>query len=154
MGLFSLVCGIIGLAAAVKLSAVLATHMKSDLHMAGRWLPIVAFILIFIGVLLIIRLVGKLLEKALELVLLGWINRLGGILFFLIFYLSVYSIVLFYGAQSKLISQEAINHSNYYSWIAPFGPGIIRFITGFIPYGQDMFTALEGFFGKIAREIR
>ncbi len=59
LALFSMVCGLIGLAAAVKLSAVLATHMKSDLHMSSRWLPVIAFILVFVLVLMIIRWVGK-----------------------------------------------------------------------------------------------
>jgi membrane protein required for colicin V production len=154
LGLFSLVCGLIGLAAAVKLSAVVATHMKSYLHVTGRWLPVIAFILVFILVLLIIRWAGRLLERLVKLVLLGWLNKLGGILLFLILYLSVYSIVLFYGTKTQVISKHAINDSHFYSMIAPFGPAVIRFITGFIPYGQDMFIALEGFFDKIARDIR
>src|ERR1700712_953711 len=94
LALFSMVCGLIGLAAAVKLSAVLASHMKSDLHMTSRFLPVIAFILVFVLVLLMIRWAGKLLEKLVEMVLLGWLNKLGGMLLFLILYLSVYSVVL------------------------------------------------------------
>src|SRR5664279_1007810 len=150
LALFSMVCGLVGLAAAVKLSAVLATHMKSDLHMTSRWLPVIAFVLVFVMVLLIIRWAGKLLEKLVQLVLLGWLNKLGGILLFLILYLAVYSIILFYGTKVQVISKQAVNDSHLYSLIAPLGPGVIRFITGFIPYGHDMFHALEGFFDKMA----
>ena len=78
LGLFSMVCGLIGLAAAVKLSAVLATHMKSDLNLSGRWLPVIAFILVFILVILVIQWIGRLLEKLISLVLLEWLNKLGG----------------------------------------------------------------------------
>jgi membrane protein required for colicin V production len=153
MALFSMVCGLIGLAAAVKLSAVLATHMKSDLHVTSRWLPVIAFILVFVMALLIIRWAGKLVEKLVQLVLLGWLNKLGGILLFLILYLAVYSIILFYGTKIQFISKRAVSDSHFYSLIAPFGPGVIRVITGFIPYGHDMFHALEGFFDKIAHNI-
>ena len=153
VALFSLVSGLIGLAAAVKFSAVVATHMKSDLHMSNRWLPVIAFILVFIMMLLIIRWAGKMLEKILQLVLLEWLNKLGGILLFVLLYLSIYSIVLFYGTQTKIISKQAMDDSHIYSLIAPFGPAVIRLITGFIPYGQDMFIALEGFFDKITRNI-
>jgi membrane protein required for colicin V production len=154
LALFSVVCGLIGLAAAVKLSAVLATHMKSDLHLTSRWLPVIAFILVFVLVILIIHWVARLLEKLIKLVLLEWLNKLGGILLFLLLYLSVYSIILFYGTKTQFISKQAVEESHFYSLIAPFGPAVIRFITGFIPFGQDMFTALEGFFDKIARDIR
>ncbi|HEY4936558.1 MAG TPA: CvpA family protein, partial [Puia sp.] len=107
LGLFSTVCGLIGLAAAVKLSAVLATHMKSDLHMTTRWLPVIAFILVFVLVIIVIRWAGRLLEKLIKLILLGWLNKLGGILLFLILYLSVYSIILFYGTETQIISKHA-----------------------------------------------
>jgi membrane protein required for colicin V production len=150
---FSLVCGLIGLAAAVKLSAVLAAHMKSGLHMSSRWLPVIAFILVFVIVVLIIRWSGKLLEKLISLAMLGWLNKLGGILLFTLLYLSVYSIILFYGTKTRIITHRAVENSHIYSLIAPFGPAVIRFITGFIPYGQDMFTTLEGFFDKIAQSV-
>jgi membrane protein required for colicin V production len=153
LAFFSMICGLVGLAAAVKLSAVLATHMKSDLHMTSRWLPVIAFILIFVLVILIIRWAGKLLEKLVQTIMLGWLNKFGGILLFLILFLSVYSILLFYGTKTQVISKQAVDDSHFYSLIAPFGPGVIRFITGFVPVGHDMFKALEGFFDKIARDI-
>jgi len=151
---FSLVCGLIGLAAAIKLSAVLAIHMKSDLYMTSRWVPIMAFVLVFMLVILMVQWAGRLLEKMISLTLLGWLNKLGGILLFILLYLSIYSIILFYGTRSQLITRRAVADSHVYSLIAPLGPAVIRFITGFIPYGQDMFTALEGFFAKIARAIQ
>jgi membrane protein required for colicin V production len=153
LALFSMLCGLIGLAAAVKLSAVLATHMKSDLHMTSRWLPVFAFVIVFVFVILIIRWAGRLLEKLIKMVLLEWLNKLGGILLFLVLYLSVYSVILFYGTKTQIISKQMMGNSQFYSLIAPFGPAVIRFITGFIPFGQDMFVALEGFFDRIARNI-
>jgi membrane protein required for colicin V production len=153
LALFSMLCGLIGLAAAVKLSAILATHMKSDLHMTSRWLPVFAFIIVFVFVIIIIRWAGRLLEKLIKMVLLEWLNKLGGILLFLVLYLSVYSVILFYGTKTQIISKQMMGNSQFYSLIAPFGPAVIRFITGFIPFGQDMFVALEGFFDRIARNI-
>lgn len=153
LGLFSMICGLIGLAAAVKLSAVLAIHMNKDLHMSSRWLPVIAFVLVFILVVLLIHWTGRILESIVKLALMGWLNKLGGILLFIIFYGSIYSIILFYGTNTPFIGKQAINDSHFYSLIAPFGPKVIRFITGFVPYGEDMFTALEGFFDKIAHSI-
>jgi len=154
LGLFSMVCGLMGLAAAVKLSAVLATHMKDDLHMSSQWLPVIAFILVFVLVILVIQWSGRLLESLVKMVLLEWLNKLGGIGLFIILYLSIYSIILFYGTQTQIICKQAVNDSHFYSLVAPLGPQVIRFITGFIPFGQDMFAALEGFFARIARDIR
>jgi membrane protein required for colicin V production len=148
-----MVCGLIGLAAAVKLSAVLAAHMKSDLDLSGRWLPVIAFILVFILVVLIVQWTGRLLEKLVSLVFLEWLNKLGGILLFMILYLSIYSIILFYGTQTQFFTKQAVDKSHIYSLIAPFGPAMIRLVTGFIPFGRDMFHTLEVFFDQIARDI-
>ena len=153
LAVFSLVCGLIGLAAAVKLSAILALHMKSDLHVTSRWLPLIAFILIFLMVVVIISWAGRLIEKLVKWVLLEWLNKLGGILLFLVLYLAFYSIILFYGTEMGIISKHTVSVSRFYHLLAPFGPAVIRFITRFIPFGQDMFTALEGFFGAIAHDI-
>jgi len=153
LGLFSMVCGLIGLAAAVKLSAVLATHLQGDLHLSSRWLPVLAFILVFVLVILIIQWSGRLLEGLVKLIFLEWLNKLGGIVLFTVLYLSIFSIVLFYGTKTQFISKRAVDDSHFYSLIAPLGPQVIRFITGFIPFGQDMFTALEGFFDQIARDV-
>ena len=154
LGLLSLVCGLIGLAAAVKLSSILAIHMKGSLHLSNRWLPVVAFFIVFILVILLIQGLGRILERLVNLVLLGWLNKLAGIGLFIILYLSVYSIILFYGTKTGFISKPPIRDSHFYTLIAPIGPTIIRFITGFIPWGQDMFTTLEGFFGEVANNIR
>jgi membrane protein required for colicin V production len=153
LAVFSLVCGLIGLAAAVKLSAVFAIHMKSDLHITSRWLPLIAFILVFVLVIILISWTGRLVEKLIKWVLLEWLNKLGGILLFIVLYFSVYSIILFYGTETGFISKRAANESSYYHLLAPFGPGVIRFITHFIPFGKDMFSALEGFFDTIAHDI-
>jgi membrane protein required for colicin V production len=151
---FSLICGLIGLAAAVKLSAVVADRMGSDMHLAGRWVPIIAFVLVFVLVLLLVRWGALLLKKITSVVLLGWLDKLGGILFYLILYVSIYSIVLFYGARAGIISKHSIELSGIYSTIAPLGPEIIRFITGFFPFGKDMFNTLEAFFEKLSHKVQ
>ncbi len=106
LALFSLVCGLIGLAAAVKLSAVLATHMKSTLHMTSRWLPVLAFILVFLLVIWIIHLAAKMLEKLIRLILLEWLNKLGGILLFIL--------ALYFNIQYPPV----LWHPNAYYWKA------------------------------------
>ena len=54
LALFSVICCLVGLAAAVKLSALVAAHMGSDLKISSRWLPVIAFIFVFIVVALLI----------------------------------------------------------------------------------------------------
>jgi membrane protein required for colicin V production len=153
LALFSVICCLLGLAAAVKLSAVVAAHLESDLQVSSRWLPVIAFIIVFLIVAILVRWAANLLEKVLKMVFLEWLNKLGGILLFILLYISIYSVILFYGTRAQIISPETIASSHVYPLIAPWGPGVIHYIEKFIPFGQDMFAVLEAFFAKIARHI-
>ena len=153
LAVFSVICCLLGLAAAVKLSAVVAAYLEPHLQLSARWLPVIAFILVFTAVALLVRWFANLLENVLKMVFLEWLNKLGGILLFILLYISIYSVILFYGTHAQIISANAVNASHVYPLIAPWGPGVIHFIEKFIPFGQDMFAVLETFFDNIAHQI-
>jgi membrane protein required for colicin V production len=154
MALFSLLCLLVGMAAAVKLSAMVAEHLGREPGLSGKWLPVLCFIGVFLIVALLVQMLGKLLESALKLVMLGWLNRLGGILLYLVLYTAVYSIVLYYGSGMHLISKEAVADSRFYGSVAPMAPKMIGWIALVIPFGKDMFEALKAFFDAVGRSMR
>ena len=51
VGIFSLVAFIIGLAAALKFSAVVAAYLQGKGMEATKWLPVLSFFLVFIIVI-------------------------------------------------------------------------------------------------------
>lgn len=153
MALFSFLCLLVGMAAAVKLSAIVADYIGREPGTNGRWLPVLSFMAVFLIVALVVRLVGKLLESALKLVMLGWLNRLGGVILYLILYTAVYSILLYYGAGMHLFSAQAETDSHFYNVIAPMGPKVIEWISIVIPFGRDMFESLKQFFASAGTRI-
>ena len=54
VAVFSFLAFIIGLAAALKLSAVAAEYLGSNISIGERWLPFIAFALVFFVVVLFI----------------------------------------------------------------------------------------------------
>lgn len=151
VGIFSYVALLIGLAAAMKLSAVVASRLGEVVKISDKWLPFLAFALIFIFVLLIVKWVARLVQSAFEAVMLGWLNRLGGIIFFVVINISIYAIVLFYISQLKILP-ESIDNSVTYNIIKPFGRYAIDTIGYIIPYFKNMFADLESFFGNVANK--
>src|SRR5687768_5235309 len=103
VGLFSLVSVIIGLAAAMKLSTLVAGYIGDSVKVSQEWLPLISFAIVFLIVVLLIRLGAKAIEKTIEIAMLGWVNRLGGMLLFAAIYITVLSVLLFYAEQMKLI---------------------------------------------------
>jgi membrane protein required for colicin V production len=96
LSVLSALAWIAGLAAALKLSATVALLLKSSMHLSTRWLPVLAFLLVFLGVVLVIRWGARLIEAGLDLAMMGWLNKLAGILLYAVIYTSVLSILLFY----------------------------------------------------------
>ncbi len=153
VGLFSLVAIIIGLAAAMKLSAVVAGYIGKAVKVSEQWLPIISFAVVFLIVILLIRLGAKAIESAVEVSMLGWVNKIGGIILFAAIYTVVFSVLLFYAEQMKLIQPETINKSVIYSFVQPLGPKAINGFGSIIPVFKDMFGELEQFFDGVAKNI-
>lgn len=153
IAIFSLFAFIIGLAAALKLSATVALRLHDKLHIGGYFLPILSFAMVFIGVALLVRWAAALLKKVVGLVLLGWIDALAGILLYVIIYLMSFSVVLFFATRIHLISPDVQTASKSYSFIEPFGPQVMSFLGRFLPFFSHMFSDLGHYFDGVSKKV-
>lgn len=119
VGIFSFIAIIIGLAAAIKLSAVVAGYIGETVKVSNEWLPIISFVVVFLIVVLLVRWGANVIQRTAEVAMLGWINRLGGMILYLAMYIAVFSVLLFYAEQVHLLKQETINKSVTYSFVRP-----------------------------------
>jgi membrane protein required for colicin V production len=154
LAIFSVIAFIIGLAAALKLSTVVAAYLKESMNVSAKWLPFIAFALVFFVVVLLVRLGGKLVEKTFQAAMLGWANRIGGILLYAVLYLFILSIFIFYAQKLQLLQPAAIQASSTYKFIQPGGPVIIDNFGKIIPIFKDMFTELGDFFNSLSNKIK
>lgn len=152
IAVFSVIALVVGLAAAMKLSTVVAAWLKDSTSISVQWLPFLSFVIVLIGVILLIRWGANLIEASLEVTLMGWVNRLGGMVLYILIYTLAFSVLLFYAAQLKLLNEDTIDQSLTYSKIQPLGPMVINTFGRLVPWFKDMFTELEGFFTQIAQQ--
>lgn len=152
VAVFSFLAFIIGLAAALKLSTAMAAYIGDNVAVSQRWLPFVAFIAVFLLVVFLIRLGAKLLQGAVQMAMLGWANRLGGVIFYVLIYFFIYSILLFYATQLSLIKAETTQASATYDFIQPFGPKVIDVLGSIIPFFKNMFEELLQFFDAVGEK--
>jgi membrane protein required for colicin V production len=154
IALFSLLAFVVGLAAAMKLSTVVAGYIGKTVNISEKWLPVISFVVVFLLVVLLVRLGANLLQKTVEVAMLGWVNRLGGILLYAALYITVFSVILFYAQQIRLIKPETISASVTYSFISPWGPKAINAFGSVIPLFKDMFNQLESFFDSVSHKLQ
>lgn len=153
LAIFSILAFIIGLAAALKLSTIVAAYLKDSISVSAKWMPFIAFALVFLVVVLLVRLGAKLVEKTFQAVLLGWVNRIGGILLYAALYLIILSIFIFYAEKLQLLQPATIQSSVTYKFIQPWGPKLMDNIGSLIPFFKDMFTQLGDFFNSLSNKI-
>jgi membrane protein required for colicin V production len=119
VAVFSIVGWILGIFAAFKFADVAAGYLKGTFDMSPKTLYIISFIIVFLVVMLLVHLGAKVVEKTVELAFMGWVNRLGGIFFYVLLYTLIFSVMIFFAEKFKLISDETIAASRVYPWVKP-----------------------------------
>ena len=149
VAIFSFLAIIIGVVAAMKFSYVVAEKLQHSLNTGRQWLPLLSFLIVLIGVIFLVRLVANIIQRAVNIAMLGWLNKLGGIVLFTLLYISVYSVILFYLTQMNIIKAGTINASHTYNVIEPFAPKIVNAAGSVVPVFKNLFQQLSDFFSNI-----
>lgn len=152
LGIFSLLAFIIGLAAALKLSSEVAAYLQKNGVAASRWLPVLSFLLVFIVVILLVGLGARLIKKTIDFAMLGWFDRLGGMVLYMIIYMIIFSVILFFAEKLLLLKPQVIATSVVYKYVVPWGPKVINNLGNIMPFFRDMFMQLEHFFENIPKK--
>jgi membrane protein required for colicin V production len=119
VALFSIIGWIVGLYAAFMFSGLAETYLKGVLNLSPRVLSIIAFVLIFSLVVLLINLGARIIEKVIGLTPIGWLNRLGGIFFYVLLYALIFSVMIYFAEKVRLVSEETVSSSKVYPWVKP-----------------------------------
>ncbi len=150
VGVFSFFAFVIGLAAALKLSAAVALHLGKNVSVAQQWLPFIAFALVFFVVVFLVRLGAKAIEGVVRLALLGWLNKVGGVVLFALLYMFIFSLLLFYAAGLNLLKPSATEASLMYPFLHLWGSKVVAGLSVAVPFFKDMFYQLTQFFAAAA----
>lgn len=153
IAVFSIVAFVAGLAAALKLSALAAVWLGETTSINTKWLPFIAFFIVFVIVVIIIRWGAKLIEKAVELAFLGWANKIAGVLLYAVLYTLILSVLLFFAAQLHVFTPQTISESKSYVYIQPLGPKVLDAVGTVVPLFSNVFEDLQRFFEKLGGRL-
>ena len=122
---------------AYRFSSAVTEWLGQWISASGPALNIIAFILIFAIVVTLLFLLGKILEASIKIILLGWLNKLLGLVFSLFKYVLIIGllIILFDSINGKfgLVSDEFLDSSFLYS-------GIRSISWSVFPYLKSLFA--------------
>ncbi len=116
----------------------------NEFGLSGKMLPILAFLIIFIGIIIIVNFVGKLLKKFVHMILLGGIDKIAGALvggFMWLFLVS--SLIWVAGVFKMSFPSDWQQESLLYGYVVPVAPAVAGMLDGIIPAVSDIFDGLS-----------
>ena len=119
--LASVVALILGIWATIKFSDMVASWFGNSGTM-----KVVAFVLIFVGVLVIVHFAGIIIEKIIKLVIPGFVNNLFGLIFGVCKVLIIFSVLIYFvnivDKKEWIIKHDVKENSFFYKYIEPIVP--------------------------------
>lgn len=110
----------------------------------SQFVPFIAFIFIFIGILILVNLLGKLLKRVIDMTIIGSLDNLGGALLGLAkwaFGLSV--VILIFETLELQFMHNSAQGSFMYPIIAPVAPAVFDFFNDYFPFLKQLFESLK-----------
>jgi membrane protein required for colicin V production len=153
IALFSAIALIVGVLGALKLSGTFANILVHESPSIARWAPLITYIAIFFLLVGLIRLGARVLQKSLEIVALGFFNRLAGAVLYAFLISFIYSGLLWICFKMQLFRPETIAGSKIFPLLEPLAPKLVSFIGKLIPFAQTLFGDLNHFFDQLNQKL-
>ncbi|MDA9773575.1 CvpA family protein [Saprospiraceae bacterium] len=117
--IFSILSILLGIIAAMKLSPLTIGVMESVLPNYPRLSYILGFLLTFLIVIIIIRFIGNKLESLFKAVKINFVNKMFGGILTATFFLVIFSTIVWFLNEARLISEQQKDQSITYYHIEP-----------------------------------
>lgn len=130
--LASLAALVLGIWGAIEFSYVTSDFLVENFDLQTKYLNIISFILTFVVIVILVHIIGNVVNKLVETVMLGFINKLAGLAFGILRAALILSIILVVfdkiDEDVQILSPEAKSESRLYDPIRNFAPSIFPFI--------------------------
>lgn len=138
--LSSLVALLLGVFVSLYFSDVTAEFLKETFELKTKYLSLISFIVTFVLVVIAVNLIGKLVEKLVDIVALGFVNKSAGGAFGVLKAAVLLSFVLFFiekaDKKKVIISEDLSENSLFYPYVQPIAHTLIN-IYGDIEFDFD-----------------
>jgi len=129
IGITTLVALILGIYLSIRFSNIVATFLMSNFDWDEKYIPIISFAITFVGVVIVIYLLGKILEKFIDMIALGFINKLLGGVFGIVKAVVLLSVIIYiinsFDRQQNVFTEKLQQGSILYEPVESVVPRIL-----------------------------
>jgi membrane protein required for colicin V production len=140
MGVATLLALILGILAAFKLNTEGMEFLQEHFNADKEFLPYISFFVIFIGIVILVTLLGKFLRHSIDKTFLGRIDEAAGSLLGALKTLFTLSVLLWIVDSFKMnLPEHWTDDSVVYPFTARVAPAFVTWIAQFLPFLEDVF---------------
>lgn len=152
---FTLAGLLVGYIAALREMGTLSGFLGKHIQLPELVLNIVAFLVIFLAIVLIFRWIAGALKRIMKWTFIGWLDRGGGILFGILKGLLIASLLLL--VFSAIPFSDEMNtrqdESFLYEPVRSVAPAVFNFVKHAFPQTQDFYEEIRQGFNETSEEI-
>jgi membrane protein required for colicin V production len=110
-------------------------------------LPIISFLFLFIGILLLVNMIGKIAKKIIDMTLLGGLDNFAGALLGLLKWAFGVSLILWLATSIDMeLTPNMTDETYIYPIVASIAPFIFDSFSEYMPFIQDIFNNVKSTF--------
>jgi|TARA_Y100000114_G_scaffold33216_1_gene28605 membrane protein required for colicin V production len=146
IGVLAFVLAIIG---GFKLMEVGMVYLSEYLQDFDQLLPFISFLVIFLAIIILVNMLGKLLKKMIDMTILGGFDKFAGAILGLVKWAIGVSILLWlvsnFGLQLPGQNEELV----LYPFLTELGPKLIASLDVVLPFAQEMLDSIKALLSPV-----
>jgi membrane protein required for colicin V production len=123
----------IGLLLAFQFAGWVAGQLKEHTKINSQLLPFISFLIVLILVLIILRWATRLLQQTAEWLMLGWLNKLLGIILYSLIYFTILSAVVYFFQLLGILEAEKMKETYSYEYLQKWWPYCLEKMSIWVP---------------------
>lgn len=140
MEVISLVAFFVAILAGIKLLDWGISLLSAYIEGYDSLLPIIAFAIIFIGIIVLLNVIGKTVKKIIDMTLLGSLDDIVGAIMGIVKWALFISIFFWiFESFGGRLNSSTTEESMLYNPIASFAPSLFKLFSGLFPYFMEFF---------------
>jgi membrane protein required for colicin V production len=132
----------IGLILAFQCAGYVADLLKEHTKIASHWLPFIAFLVVLIGVMILLKMITGILQQSAEWLLLGWLNKLLGMVLYALIYGTILSALLYFMILLGVVEKSSLKDSFSFSYLESWWPYFMKKLSLWIPSIKSSLSSL------------
>ena len=118
--------------------------LTENFQLSGKFLPFLAFLLIFVGIVFIVNAIGQVVKKVIHMAFLGGIDRIAGALLGAIKFVFFFSVAIWvfqiFGVE---LPQHLQDDSLFYTYVVSVAPATVELFGFIIPATSDLMNDIS-----------